>query len=501
MDRPNIILIMVESWDGKTALLEDQNITPNLDKYIQNGVQFKYNYTTQPICCPARSNLWSGQYTHHCKSWNNYHGLEDISNILPRILQKEGNYILPSKNEKRFGIGKHDYWCGKHSNQNRITAWTGAANIERPSYLQKEPIVVEKNRKKYHIEDWYRSRKANKFLKKQKKRQDKGDKDPFFLYLSYTTPHPRFRTSQYWLDKVNYDQVTIPPKDDKDTLHPTIKYQLIQKDWRWGLDPESVKKTRSIYYAMVAETDAFIGEVLKTVENLGLNDNTYVIITADHGENNMEHDLFYKMNFYEASVNVPLYIRGPGIRKGLISEKIVSLIDLYPTILDMAEIPMDKAPHPIDGESLLPYLKGETEKTRDWAFSIHTGTACNTSIYMLREGDWKYNAYFGYEPQLFNLKEDPDEIHNYAEEKPDIVAKMDKKLRQVCNIDEVHKEWQKYCKESFREYRDHTRESSIRLFEYGAKNPRAFYDDIIANTYKGWNEEDAQKLEKWLNTP
>jgi len=212
--RPNIIFILVESWDGKVLGCHGDpalaNVTPNMDKLAGEGVIFPNNYTSHPICCPARANLWSGQYSFRCKSWNNYKGLERGMPILSDVLQKEGNYVLASDH---IGIGKLDYLSGGHTNQARITAWTGAANIELPSYIESKPIIQRFPSKKPHLMDWKWKNNAAKFLKQQQKRVNSGDSRPFFLYLSLNTPHPRFRTSQYWLKKVNYDKVSIPPKD------------------------------------------------------------------------------------------------------------------------------------------------------------------------------------------------------------------------------------------------------------------------------------------------
>ena len=498
---------MVESWDGRVlGALGDPaltNVTPNIDKFAKKGVLFKHCYTSHPICCPARANLWSGQYTYNCKSWNNHKGLEPGTPILKDVLEEKGGYVFAARSDKKgraknIGIGKHDYISGGHSQQNRVTAWTGAANIELPSYLQPKPGVINWKIKKLNKSDWNRVGKAKKFIKKQLKMQQEGKERPFFLYLSLTTPHPRFFTSKYWLSKVDYDAVSIPPKDKE--LHPVIRYQQISKAWKHGLDPESKKRTRAIYYAMVAETDAFIGKILDLVEKRDLLKDTYVIIVADHGENNMEHDLFYKMNMYESSVRVPLIIAGPGIQQGKIIEKTVSTINVHPTMLDMAGISTEEAAYKIVREFLLPVLKGETDEWRDYAFSMYTGTAANTSIFMIRQDQWKYVAYPGYEPQLFDIIADPDEIKNLAKEHPEIVKKLDTQLRKVCDYEKVHQEWQNYCKESFKKWRKDVKENPVRLFEYGAKNPRAFYDDIMSNTYKGWTDEHAKQLEEWLES-
>ncbi|MBN2150125.1 MAG: sulfatase-like hydrolase/transferase [Candidatus Lokiarchaeota archaeon] len=508
--RPNIVLIMVESWDGRVlGCLGDpalKKVTPNIDRFAARGVLFKNHYTPQPVCCPARANMWSGQYTFNCKSWSNHKGLEPGTPILRDVLTREGGYILATRKKggakgraNDIGIGKHDYISGGHSQQNRITDWTCAANIQLPSYLQPAPRVKESDAQKFHVEDWIRCAKARNFLKKQAKRQKKGKGEPFFLYLSLTTPHPAFKTTRHWLSKVDQDAVSVPPKDPE-PLHPVLEYQRISKAWAHGLDPASVKRTRAIYYAMVAETDGLIGEVLDEIEGLGLLETTHVIITADHGENNMEHDMFYKMNMYDSASRVPLIVAGPGTRQGVVVEDFVSLVDLYPTILDLAGIPKERATSRLDGESFLPLLKGTPGWSRDYAFSMYTGTAANTSMFMLRTGRWKYVAYPGFEPQLFDLAADPDEITNLAKGEPGVVKELDAKLRGVCDYERVHAEWQAWCKASFRAYRDKLKGRTIPLFEYGAKNPRATYEDVIANTYKGWTPAHAKQIEQWLDS-
>ncbi|MHA1681765.1 MAG: sulfatase family protein [Promethearchaeota archaeon] len=509
-NRPNVILIMVESWDGRViGCLGDpalKDATPNIDKFASRGTLFKNHYTTHPICCPARANLWSGQYTFNCKSWNNHKGLEKGTKTLRDVLAGSGGYVFASKADNgrsrnpRIGIGKHDYMSGGHSQQNRVTAWTGAANIELPSYLQKSPVILKGHTRKVHVRDWNYLKRAKKFLKRQKAaRTSSGARAPFFLYLSLVGPHPRFRTSRRWLKQVDYEKVSIPPKDRE--LHPTIKYQQISKAWKHGFDVDSVRRTRAIYYAMIAELDAVLGELFDALDKLDFDENTYVILTADHGENNMEHDMFYKMNMYESSVHVPLIITGPTVKQGAVVENPVSLTDLYPTILDIAGIDPGEAPNRLDGESLLPLLEGRTTESRNYAFSMYTGTAVNTSIFMIRRGKWKYVAYPGFEPQLFDVEADPWEINNLAAENGDVVKDLDVQLRKIVDYNVVHAEWQSYCKDAFRKWREDVRANPVRLFEYGAAKPRASYDEVMANTYKGWTKEHEAQLERWLESP
>ena len=326
--------------------------------------------------------------------------------------------------------------------------------------------------------------------------QQQSSDGPFFLYVGMNIPHPPFHTSDYWLKKVDLDQVTIPPEDKQ--LHPTMEYQRISKNWRHGFDDDMVRKVRSIYYAMCSEGDAMVGQVMEKVAQLGLDENTYFIFSSDHGENCMEHRQWYKMNCYESSARVPLVIRGPGIQPGTRIPNVVSLIDIYPTLMDMGNV---SSPAGLDGESLMPLLIGQANKSRNWAFTTFTGTTSNTSMFMLRKGDWKYIAYPGYPPQLFNLKMDPDEIDNVAPRQPDVAARMDRELRQIVDYDEVHQRRLHYDRTSFRQWEKEVAEGKHSTREYGwsRPGPADTYDEIIRNTYMGWSDEHERQFRTWLN--
>jgi len=352
----------------------------------------------------------------------------------------------------------------------------------------KAPRILKENLERVHPHDWDEVDKAKKFLARHA-----NDNQPFFLYLGICAPHPRFTTSQRWLDLVDRPAVTVPPADKE--IHPVMKYQRITKNWMHGFSRQTVLKTRAIYYAMCAETDGMVGEVLNEMDRLGLADNTYFIFSSDHGENNMEHRQFYKMNMYESSVRVPLVIAGPGVKQGAVVDNIASLIDIYPTLTEMANA---KCPDGLDGESLMPLLNGKTNKSRNWAFAAFTGSSSNTSMFMLRKGRWKYIAYPGYEPQLFNLVDDPDEITNLCRAKPNIVIQLDAELRKIVDYEQVHKRCMAYNRKSFLQWRRKVKAHPIPLKEYGANKENATYDEIMANCYMGWTPQHEAKLQRWL---
>jgi arylsulfatase K len=486
--RKNICLIQFDSWDGRVlgsmGHAAVKNATPNCDRLARQGVLFRNAYCGHPICCPSRANMWSGKYTHHVESWDNYKGLEPGEPTFKDRLEKVGYRFASGEG----GIGKHDYRSGGHSQLARITGLAATANISLPFFRPEAPRIIESQEKRVHKHDWELVDQACAWLT-----QNAHGEQPFFLYVSIGIPHPAFVTSRYWLSRIDTDAVTIPPADDED--HPVMHFQRVAKNWQHGFDDNTVRRTRAIYYAMCAEGDAMVGQLLDKLSALGLDAETYVILISDHGENNMEHRQWYKMNMYESSVRVPFIVAGPGLLRGAAIDNVVSLIDLYPTLMDMGRT---AGPDGLDGESLMPLLTGRTTRSRNWALALFTGCSANTSMFMLRQGDWKYVAYPGYKPQLFNLRDDPDEVHNLADRRAEVTGNMDRQLRSIVDYDEVNGRWVRYCKSAFRQWRDQIKTHPVKLKEYGSDITAANYEQIMANTYIGWNDDWAKKVEDWL---
>ena len=181
----------------------------------------------------------------------------------------------------------------------------------------------------------------------------------------------------------------------------------VTKNTHGHFTDDEILAIRRHYFAMVAETDAMLGQVLDTLEATGQLNDTYIIFASDHGEMNMEHRQTLKNAMYEASARVPLIVAGPGLQQGVISDELVSLIDLFPTLMDMAGL---DHPEGLDGVSLLPLCRGDASGRPNYVFSEYHSNFSNTGIAMWRQGPWKYIRYAGYPPQLFNLQDDPEEI-------------------------------------------------------------------------------------------
>jgi len=482
--RPNIVFVQCDSMDGRAIGCAGhpavKNATPNLDALARAGVLFRNAYCNNPICCPSRASMWSGQYTHHCEAWNNYKGLSESDPTFRTRLDAAG-YLTQT-------FGKTDYLSGHHTIRARVTPWTRAANIRRPAYRMGPPRVLEDNTARVHQMDWTDVDRSIQWL-----REVAGpDERPFMLYLGIRAPHPGFTTSRRYLELIDESAVNVPPLDEQ--YHPVLDYMRTVENWEHGFSDETVRKVRRIYFAMIAEVDAMVGRLMEAVEQLRLAEPTYVIFTSDHGEMAMEHRMFYKMTMYEASARVPLIIAGPDVRKGVEVAAPVSLVDIYPTLMDMSRLPQ---PEGLDGHSLYPELTGRPGDRPDWVLTEFHGTACNTGTFMLRRGDWKYIVYVGYEPQLFNLRDDPDEVRDLAKARPDVVKQMDAQLRRIVDYEAVDAKVKDYDRRSFRQWRQE--QLAAGTYEQTMARVYSGWDDLADEQVTPWTAEDEAAIQRWLD--
>jgi arylsulfatase K len=411
--------------------------------------------------------MWSGQYVHQVAAWNNYKG---ISADLPtwRTHLDRAGYLTET-------VGKTDYVSGHHSLGARVTAWTAPANIKVPGRA-KRPRATCAPSDKSHARDWGSMEACLRWLDENAR----DSEQPFMLYCGLNLPHPPFPTTRTWLDRIDPAQVTLPPYERE--LHPVMDFMRVRKGCVGAFTAEEILRIRRTYYAMIAELDAMIGALLDKVTELGLWDSTYVIYVSDHGEMNMEHRQHLKNALYEPSARVPIIVAGPGVRRGAVVDDLVSLIDVYPTLMDMAGL---TTPQGLTGCSLMPKLAGGKAPGRPgWAFSEYHSNFQNTSSFMLRRADYKYVVYAGYEPQLFDLAADPDEIHNLARLRAGVASQMEAKLREIVDCDAVAQRVGEYNATSFIRWRAET-------------DPQA-YEEAMSTFFQGWGAEQKAQIAEWL---
>uniref|UniRef100_A0A2K5Q0Q0 Arylsulfatase K n=1 Tax=Cebus imitator TaxID=2715852 RepID=A0A2K5Q0Q0_CEBIM len=405
------------------------------------GTSFLNAYTNSPICCPSRAAMWSGLFTHLTESWNNFKGLDPNYTTWMDVMERHGY-----RTQK---FGKLDYTSGHHSLSNRVEAWTrDVAFLLRQEGRPMVNLISNRTKVRVMEKDWENTDKAMNWLRKEAINYT----EPFVLYLGLNLPHPypspssgenfgssTFHTSLYWLEK----------------------------------------------------------EIILALHQLDLLQKTIVIYSSDHGELAMEHRQFYKMSMYEASAHIPLLMMGPGIKANLQVSNVVSLVDIYPTMLDIAGIPL---PQNLSGYSLLP-LSSETFKNEHevknlhppWILSEFHGCNVNASTYMLRTNHWKYIAYSdgtSVLPQLFDLSSDPDELTNVAVKFPEITYSLDQKLRSIINYPKVSASVHQYNKEQFIKWKQSIGQN---------------YSNVIANLrwHQDWQKEPKKyesAIDQWLKT-
>jgi arylsulfatase K len=369
---------------------------------------------------------------------------------------------------------------------------------------------------KVHPEDWNMIERCISFL------HDRNDEiaalnssvvekeaESWMLYCSLNIPHPPFDTNATWLGSVHEHllRTSIPVWPDEVAFHPADSYMSISKNvWGNNYTDDQILKVRATYFAMVAETDYMLGLVMSALSET-LRESTYIVFLSDHGEMAMEHRQVWKNSMYEASSRVPMVVSGPGIAAGKVVESLTSLLDVFPTLLSLAGVPLQDMPSYLDGHSLMPLMSttattGPTTgivgypANRSVVSQYHSNMG-NTGSFMLRSGKYKYIA-FGhglpeifapskYTAQLFDVIADPNEMHDLAATAPPaLLASLDAELRAVVDYETVDKAVKVNDQGLYRQY---FRDASG---GYNKKLRKQF-----ESAYTGFDDEDWAKVKRW----
>ena len=241
---------------------------------------------------------------------------------------------------------------------------------------------------------------------------------PLLLCVSFSHPHdPYVARKRHW-DLFSDDEIDLPAA-------PALPYEQLDPHSRrlWDdcamgeveITEDDVRASRHGYYASLAYVDEKIGEVLAAFSACGLADDTVVVFTSDHGDALGEHGLFYKMSFREHPARVPLIVHAPGRYGARRVREPVSLLDVTPTLADLARpgLPQQLA-RPVDGRSLVPLLEGDDESADPTVAGEYLAESVLGPMVMLRRGRWKFVHTASDPDQLFDLESDPLELVNLA---------------------------------------------------------------------------------------
>jgi choline-sulfatase len=285
--------------------------------------------------------------------------------------------------------------------------WTGNIEVDdREGYT----LVgrVSGLEEKDHFESFV-ARESIRFLKNH------GKKQPFLLVTSFLKPHDPFTPAERFAHMFRAPDMKLPDTWGKVNLStvPHVMRQHIEYNWATPelRDPEQARRRIASYYASLAQTDDCVGKVLQALKEFGLEDDTIVLYTADHGDMLGAHGIWGKSVFYEPSAGVPLLFRVPGMTPANVHcQTPVSLVQVMPTLTELCGLP---TPEGIDGTSFVRSLREPRQTQETTIFAEHDLTSRHPAS-MIRYGDYKYCYYIDDMPELYNLRTDPEEMKNLA---------------------------------------------------------------------------------------
>lgn len=448
MTKKNVVIIMSDEHDPRIMGCSGHPFiqTPNIDALAMRGVRFSSAYTPSPICVPARAAFATGLPVHQLRLWDN---------AMPYIGAQRGwGHVLQDNGVRVESIGKLHYRSEEdpagfdaehlpmHVAGGHGMVWGSIRNPYRPrhngprmigervgpgesSYTQYDRSVTAR------ALDWLRSAAS----------QDTG----FVLYIGLVAPHFPFVAPEEFYRLYPTDQLPEPklgPSTDYQQ-HPWVKEycDFIGSDQQFT-DADERLRAFAAYYGLCSWLDHNVGQILATIQETGLEESTHIIYTSDHGDNLGARGVWGKSTLYEESVKVPMIIAGPKLEPA-ICDTPVDLLDLFPTILDMAGL--DYAPEmgQRPGRSLLQIVRSSAPLKRPILSEYHA-VGSNSAGFMLRAGRWKYHYYVGFHPELFDLEQDPEELNDLAQHSAyaQILASMHQALLAVCDPDKVDQQAQ-----------------------------------------------------------
>jgi len=421
MKKNNLLVIMSDEHQSRAMGCAGHEFvkTPNLDKLASKGTRFTNAYTPSPICVPARAAFATGRYAHQNRLWDN--AMPYVGDIpgWGHALQKSGISVesigklhYRDKNDPvgfdaehipmmvADGVGM--VWASIRQEDKRIDIGKRMLGEKigpgQSKYTEYDAAVTE------CAVDWLKDKSTNS--------------GPWCLFIGLVAPHfplvvPEQFYNLYPLESL--PEVKLHPSSGH-VRHPWVEKQNAFMDSESKfVNAEERLAAMASYYGLCSWLDHNVGEILGALDAADLTDNTSVIYTSDHGDNVGARGLWGKSNMYEESCAVPLIASGAGFAPGATCHTPVSLLDLSATIVEHFDTHIesdDKAGDPV-GKDLAAIASQAVDSDRI-VFSEYHAAGAVSGAFMIRRGDWKYIHYEGFEPELFNLKDDPEELDNLA---------------------------------------------------------------------------------------
>ena len=442
--RPNILFIMDDQhrFDYLHCAGAGFIRTPNLDALAARGVRFTRCTTNCPVCAPARIGLATGLQPLRL-------GSVDNASYLPRsavtYYQRLRDHGYRVGCVGKLDLAKPDHYNGRHGDRPCVYGWgfthpeecegkMHAGSSPTPlgpyTYMLEERGLLADFHADYQarsaagwvkgashdsvlpadaFEDVYVGRRAAEWIERV------PDDFPWHFFVSFVGPHDPFDPPSEYADRYRDAEMPAPIVDSMAGKPASVAARVR------GLEAGEIAFTRRQYCALIELIDEQVGQILDALEARGMAENTHVVLASDHGEMLGDHGLYGKSVAYEPALRVPLIVAGPGIEGGRTSDALVELIDVNPTICQLAGLPPQEN---IDAMSLGPVLRGETDGHRTEAVSAIRGFRC------IRTEGHKLIDNYGGPNELYDLAADPAELHNIAADEPQLARDLRRRMEE-----------------------------------------------------------------------
>ncbi len=408
--RPNVLFIAIDDLNDFptfTGRYPDAK-TPHMDKLAKSGTVFTNAHCQFPLCGPSRASVMSGLYPwtmgydHHMKDEALAKRAEELGSPLMHTAFSKQGY-------KTLAVGKI---CHKHVPKGSVDASGGRGAFNGGTGNLKKHWPQQGT-----STDWAMAPERDEDLPDHQaatwaveQLQQKHDQ-PFMMMVGILRPHVPFYVPKRWFDLYDKDKLTLPPykKDDLDDISQAAKKisilpQMPRTDW--AIEEKQWRNIVHAYLACISFADHQVGRVLEALEKSPYADNTIIVLWSDHGYHMGEKNTFQKHSLWERSSHVPVVISGPGLKPGQRCDRVVGLIDLYPTLLDLCDLPANPK-H--EGRSLKPLL---TKPDLEWPHVALTGWKEGSMAMQVK--NHRYIRYADGSEELYDHIQDPNEWHNVA---------------------------------------------------------------------------------------
>lgn len=451
--KPNVLFIMCDQMraDAIAALGNPHIYTPNFDRLVKRGLAFTQAYSTCPVCVPARYTIRTGCEPPTTGVYTNA-AATLVDGQAPTMEGRCGDYLartMSARGYRTFGIGKfHSHPVHEdlgfdvhlHSEELYGTPETRAKDAyaafiarEHPEYDWVEMLMGERTEMYYMpqmspipaefgVEAWAADRCVEQL-------RDADDR-PYFGFVSFVGPHPPLAPPLPFNRMYDPDRMPNPVRGDVATDHmdeqiPWMNYVI----WAEDINDAQARVLTARYYGEITYIDRCLGRILDAVEARPDADDTLICFFSDHGDHMGDHHAWQKESFFDASCRVPFLLSWPKrLPKGTKRKELVCLTDLFGIATHAAGRTEVR-----DGVDVLGIVDGKA-KPREHLIGYHGIPGTPRFKVMVRDGEWKY-IYMsnGGREQLFNLKEDPDELTQRLADSPDVAARLRGAAVEACS--------------------------------------------------------------------